>query len=178
MAVNTKLPKWSTPDRRQKLIDLFTHSGGFCVFGHKKCLIPEHHYELFIDDLIADWKQADREQRQAEWLATLKAIHSLGERKYPLRGQFSAISREIWGDSQPLFYIEHLGMSGITLKPFAKVRLSSSYIRLYVDLGDNLKRVSKSKRRKAIRYGKPLPKQIEERVSVIVREAVSDYLYH
>jgi hypothetical protein len=178
MAVKDKLPKWSTPERRNKLVDLFTSSGGFCVFGHKKCLIPEHHYSLFIDDLIADWKQADREQRASEWLAELKAIHSLGERTYPLRGQFSAISREIWGDSQPLYYIQDLGMSGITLKPFAKVRLSSSYMRLYVDLGDSLKRVSKCKRRKAIRYGKPLPKQFEEKVTVIVREAVKDYLHH
>jgi len=178
MTVQCYFPKWSTLERRNKLIELFTRSGGFCVFGHKKCLIPQHHYGLFIEDLIADWKQADREQRQAEWFAELKAIHSLGERTFPLRGQFSAISKEIWGGSQPLFYLQGLGMSGITLKPFAKVRLTSSYMRLYINLGDALRKVSKSKRRKAIRYGKPLPKQAEERVGGIIREAVKDYLKH
>jgi hypothetical protein len=178
MAVKSKLPKWATPERRQKLIELFTRSGGFCVFGHKNCLIPEHHYELFIEDLIADWKQADREQREAEWLMTLKAIHSLGEHKYPLRGQFSAISKAIWGDSQPLFYVQHLGISGITLKPFAKVKVPSSYMTLHVNLGDTLRKVGKCKRRKAIRYGKPLPRTIEQEISLIVREAIFHYLTH
>ena len=172
------LPKWATPNRQAHLVKLFVDSGGFCVYGHKDCLIPEHHYELFIDDLIADWKLADREQREAEWLAELKAIHSLGEQTYPLRGQFSAISKEIWGNSQPLFYIQGLGMSGITLLPFAKVRVSSSYMSLFVDLGNALRKVSKAKRRKAIRYGKPLPKQVEENVIEIVREAVKHYLDH
>ncbi len=176
MTIKRKLPLWSTPERRQLLIDLFTRSGGFCVFGHKNCLIPAHHYELYIDDLITEWKLADREQRQAEWIATLKAIHSLGERKFPLRGQFSAISKEIWGGNQPLFYIQEIGISGLTLKPFAKVRISSSYTRLYIDLGDSLKRVGKCKRRKAIRYGKPLPKQYEEKVICIVNEAIKDYM--
>lgn len=178
MVVKLNLPKWSTPERRQKLVDLFTSSGGFCVFGHKRCLIPEHHYELYIEALIADWKEADREQREAEWFAELKAIHSLGERTSPLRGQFSAISKEIWGGSQPLFYIETLGISGVTLKPFAKVRLPSSYMRLYVDLGNALRVLSKSKRRKIIRYGKPLPKTAEEKVSKLVRESVKHYFDH
>jgi hypothetical protein len=178
MTAISKLPKWSTPERRQCLVDLFTKSGGFCVFGHKKCHIAHHHYTLYIDDLIAEWKQADREQRQAEWLATFKAIHSLGERKFPLHGQFSAVSREIWGGKQPLYYIQNLGISGLTFKPFAKVRISSSYMSLYVDLNDTLRQVSKNRRRKALRYGKPLPKVYEETVIGIVREAVNDYMRH
>ncbi len=178
MVVNSNLPKWPTPERRTKLIDLFTSSGGFCVFGHKKCLIPEHHYELFIDALIADWKEADREQREAEWFAELQVIHSLGEYRYPILGRFNAISKEIYGGSQPLYYIEAMGMSGITLTPFAKVRLSSSYMRLHIDLGSALRVVSKSKRRKIVRYGKPLPKQVEDTVFQLVREAVKHYSDH
>ena len=42
-------------------------------------------------------------------------------------------------------------MNGLTLKPFAKVKLSSSYEYLYVDLGTSLRAVSKNKKRKAIR---------------------------
>jgi hypothetical protein len=178
MAGNNHLPKWATPDRRDKLIELFNRSGGFCVFGHKNCPYPSHHYELFIEDLIKDWIQADREQRQAEWIAEQKAIHSLGEHRLPLRGQFSAISKDIWASSQPLYYIQGLGISGLTLKPFAKVRIPSSYMRLYIDLGDSLRTVSKSKRRKAIRYGKPLPKRAEEKVIEIVNQAVRHYVEH
>lgn len=171
-------PKWATPDRQQHLVTLFIRSRGFCVFGHKNCTIPEHHYEIFIDGLVKDWVQSDREQRNFEARAESRELHKLGEPKYPLRGTFSAISREIYGSNQPLFYIQGLGMSGVTLTPFAKIRISSSYLRLYVDMGDILRDVSKNKKRKAIRYGKPLPMSINERISLKIREAVKNYLAH
>lgn len=178
MANESRLPQWSTLVRRLALVDLFRRSGGFCVFGHSNCLIPEHHYELFTSDLIKDWKIQDRQERRAELIAELRAIHSLGERHYPLRGQFSAISKEIWGGEQPLFYIQNLGMSGLTLTPYAKVRVSSSFVRLLVDLGDTLRSVSKSKRRKAVRYGKPLPQAVEARVQLEVKKAIKHYYDH
>ncbi len=135
-------------------------------------------YDLKAEQAIANWKLADMEQRIAEYQAEELALHRLCEPKYPLRGVFSAISRDIWASNQPLFYLDGLGMSGVTLKPFAKVRLSSSYLRLYVDLGNTLRGVSKNKRRKAIRYGKPLPMSIEETIRAKIREAVKHYLDH
>ncbi len=172
------LPKWATLDRRNVLVQLFLSSGGFCVYGHKKCLIPEHHYFLYSELLIKDWKHLDREQSQAEWEAERKALHSLGERTYPVRGQFSAISRDIYAESQPLYYFEGQAVSGLTLTPFVRVRLASTYIRLYVDLGEALRQVSKSKRRKAIRYGKALPEPIKVAIRRKVLEAVRDYYTH
>ena len=177
--VNTPtLPKWATLDRRNVLVQLFLSSGGFCVYGHKKCLIPEHHYYLYSELLIKDWKQLDRELSNALWQAERKALHSLGERSYPVRGQFSAISRDIHAGNQPLYYLEGQAVSGITLTPFVRARIASSYVRLYVDLGEALRQVSKSQRRKAIRYGKPLPKSAREAVSSKVLEAVRDYYSH
>lgn len=178
MANESRLPKWSTPERRNALIDLFNRSGGFCVLGHKNCPIPEHHYINFVDDIIRDWIQSDRQERQALLDAEMRELHSLHERRYPVRGQFSAISREIWGATQPLYYIENLGISGLDFQPFAKVRLSSSFMRLYVNLGDSLRQVSKSQRRKAVRYGKPLPTSTENTINKIVRDAVRHYLDH
>lgn len=172
----TTQPKWSTPDRKAYLVKLFLDSGGFCVFGHSGCQIPEHHYSIFIESLIGDWQADDRQQARLEWLAERKAMHSLGERSYPLSGRFSAISQAIWHDSQPLYYLEALGISGITFKPFAKVKLASSYMRLHVDLDDSLRTVSKNKRRKAIRYGKPLPKPASDRIAERILKAVRDYL--
>jgi len=160
------------------LVKLFLDSGGFCIFGHRNCPIPEHHYEVFIEGLISDWKAEDREQAKLDWEAESKAIHSLGERSYPIRGQFSAISRDIFFDKQPIYYLEALGMSGITLQPFAKIKLASSYFHLYIDLGDTLRSTSKNQRHKAIRYGKPLPKEVEARVTELVTLAVKDYLNH
>ena len=178
MTNSESLPKWATLDRRNVLVQLFLSSGGFCVYGHKKCLIPEHHYYLYSECLIKDWKHLDKEQSQAEWEAERKALHSLGERSYPIRGQFSAISRDIYAGNQPLYYFEGQAVSGLTLTPFIRVRLASSYIRLYVDLGEALRQVSKSKRRKAIRYGKALPVPTKVAIRRKVLEAVKHYLAH
>ncbi len=171
-----RYPKWVTPDRQTHLVRLFLDSKGFCVYGHKLCPIPEHHYEVFIECLIDDWKGDDRGQRQAEWVAERQQLHRVGERRYPLHGQFSAVSKDIFFAEQPLYYLAGLGISGLIFKPFAKVRLSSSFVALYINLGDTLKGLSKSQRRKAIRYGKPLPYQIEQEVAKICRLAVRHYL--
>jgi len=169
-------PLWVTPDRQHHLIKLFIQSKGFCVFGHKDCLIPEHHYQIFIEYLIADWKASDREQRQALWLREQRQLHSLAERSYPIRGAFNTISQDIFFSKQPSYYIQGLGISGLTFKPFAKIRMASSFVVLFIDLGDSLKTISKAKRRKAIRYGKPLPLEVERGINSLCRLAVRHYL--
>lgn len=171
-------PKWASPDRKAHLVRLFLSSKGFCVFGHKPCTIPEHHYEIFIEYLIDDWQADDTAQRQAEWQAEQHQLHSLGERHYPLRGQFNAIGKDIFYATQSQYYLLGLGISGLTYKPFAKVRLSSSFVQLLIDLGDTLKGVSKSKRRKALRYGKALPNEIQREIDKICSLAVRHYLEH
>jgi len=143
-----------------------------------KSVITTRLYDKIAGLVIAGWIEDDRIQRKVDWLAEEKAIHSLGERTYPLRGQFSAISQSIYADTQPLYFLEGLAISGLTLKPFAKIRIASSYMRLFVDLKDTLKPVSKNKRRKAIRYGKPLPKDIEANLQQTVGKAVRHYLAH
>ena len=168
-----RYPKWVTLDRQAHLVNLFLNSKGFCVFAHKPCPIPDHHYELFIEHLIRDWVTDDRAQRQAEWQVERLILHSLGERREPLRGRFSNIAQDIFYSEQPQFYLLGLGVSGLTFKPFAKVRLASSFLHLFVDLGDTLKAVSKNQRRKALRYGK-----VTDEVNSKIREAVKHYLEH
>jgi hypothetical protein len=104
-----------------------------------------------------------------------RELHRLGERG-PLRGRFSAIGRDIFFGRQPQYYLDALGISGLTFRPFAKVRLASSYVHLFVDIGDALKGMSKSRRRKAIRHGKPLPQAVQDRVNEVCRRAVKHYL--
>lgn len=169
-------PKWATSDRQDALIRLFLDSGGFCVFHHKGCLNPEHHYTEFIEALIRDWQLDDRQQASLLWQIERKALHALSQRKLPVSGQFNAVSRDIYADNQPLYYIEGFGLSAITAKPFVKVRLSSTYMRLHINLGDTLKRLSKNKRRKIVRYDKGgLPLEVEKQVNQIIKEAVRDY---
>ena len=170
------MPKWVTPERQARLVQLFHASHGFCVFGHEKCLIPEHHYPVFIDDLIHYWCTDDRQAETALWHTEQRRIHSLGEPTHFTRGRFGTISREVFYSTQPSYYLVGVAMSGITLTPFAKIRMANSYVNLYVDLGTALRQLSKSARRKAVRYGKPLPLEIQDEVDRACKEAVSHYL--
>jgi hypothetical protein len=167
-------PKWSTPNRKQALVALFEKSRGFCVFGHKECQIPEHHYLLFIDDLIRDWQAQDRSQLAATWQADREAMHSLGEHHAPINGRFNNISRDIFNDSQPLYYLETIGFDGLHLKPFARVKIGSSWVRLYVTL-DSLNERSKHAKRKAVRHGK-VTLSLQNQIIARVSEAVKHYL--
>ena len=171
-----KGPKWATPSRKAQLVNLFLRSGGFCVYGERPCPHPDHHhFEPYTDGLIAEWQADDRAQRQAEWQALERAMHGLAERG-PLRGRFSAIAKEVFYARQPPYYLLGLGVSGLTFKPFALVRLASSYVNLFVDIAGALKGASKNRRRKAIRHGKPLPQTLAEAVDEACKKAVRDWL--
>ena len=169
-------PKWVVPHRQAHLVSVFVRSGGFCVFGHKPCPIEAHHYEAYIDGLIHDWIADDRAAVQADWQAERRRLHSLAERGRQ-RGEFNATGRDVFYAEQPQYYLKGLGISGLTFKPFAKVRLASSFVHLHVDLGDALKGLGKAKRRKAIRYGKPLPDPVREEVDKVCKEAVGHYTH-
>ena len=169
-------PKWVTPIRQAHLVSLFVRSRGFCIYGEPNCTIPQHHYEVFIESLINDWKADDRETNKLEWINERKIMLSMSEKTFPMRGRFNGVSSDIWHDSQPIFYLESIGMVCLKLKPFARVKLSSSYQHLYVDLGDSLKSISKNRKRKAMRYNKPLPQSANDIVSKLIIEAVKDYL--
>ncbi len=149
-----KQPKWVSPVRQNGLVAIFSRSKGFCVFGHQKCTIPEHHYEIYIDNLIKDWIASDRQSTLAEYQFEHDLRHRVIQRNNPLRGKFTGVSSDIYHDSQPMFFVEALGVSGLTHKPFAKVRLASSQQIVWVNISDALKPLSKHARRKALRYGK------------------------
>ena len=135
-------------------------------------------YELKSEEAIKDWKADDRQQDKADWLEERKWLHNLAERRHPIRGQFSSIGKDIFFSEQPQFYLLGLGISGLTFKPFARIRLASSYVHLFIDLGDTLKGVSKNKRRKAIRYGKALPVENQQELDKVCKLAVTHYLEH
>lgn len=169
-------PKWATPERQAQLVRLFLRNGGFCVFGEKPCVNPErHHYEPFTLALVKDWIADDREAGNFSLQLQRRLLHRITERG-AIRGRFSAISRTIYHDSQPQYYLEGIGISGLTFVPFAKVRISSSYTRLHVDINDVMQGLSKNKRRKAIRYANALPVEAQRAVDKLCSKAVSDYL--
>jgi len=132
-------------------------------------------YELKLSEVIGDWIAEDRQSRAFERKAISRLLHTIPE-VGKLRGQFNAIARDIYHESQPAYFIECLGISGLTFKPFAKVRIASSYTRLLVDLQAPLTSVSKNRKRKYIRYGKGLPMGVEKQVELSVNQAIAHYL--
>ena len=170
-----KLPNWATPTRQAELSELLmSHLSELSEW--KLDISTGEFFNLqYLSEMrfmIADWKDDDRYL----WKLEREAIHSLGERRHPIEGRYNNISMDIFHDKQPLYYLECLGVSGLTLKPFARVKLGSSYMRLYVDIGDTLKGVSKNKRHKMLRYGKQAPTSTENDISHKIWLAVRDYL--
>lgn len=167
-------PKWVTTPRQNALVKLFVKSKGFCVFGHHLCPYPEHYYENYIEALISDWIIEDRIQRHIDWKLEQQALHRTNQRYRPLRGTFSGVSKDIFLENQSLYYILAFGISGLTLKPFAKVRLASSYVILWVELEKlTYARVSKSRKRKAIRYHKRI-EDIDSQVIKAVKHCLAE----
>ena len=167
------MPKWATRERQAYLVNLFHESNGFCVYGHKNCKNLDHHYINYIDDLIKDWIASDRSDTIAKYQSEYNERHKLRDR-LPLRGQFSGIAKDIYYDSQPLFYIEDISINALTFKPFIKIRICSSNTRLFVDISGVIKNLSKNARRKLIRHAKT--DKYSEILNPICINAVRDYL--
>jgi len=132
-------------------------------------------YDRAIDAIVKDWVREDAVARAYLRDVESKRLHSLNETGR-LRGHFSAISRTVYFDNQPMFEVLELGIDALTFKPFAKVRIASSGVALHIDISEALKPLSKCKKRKCIRYGKPLPAIIAEVVSESASVAVRKYL--
>ena len=169
------MPKWATQERKRHLVRLFLKSGGFCVFGHKPCPHPEaHHYEPFIDGLIREWVLDDRAEREALWRLERVRMHRVPDTRFR-QGRFDTVARAEFLAQQPPYYLVAMGVDAFTFKPVAKVRIPSTDIHLFVDIGPALPGLSKNKRRKASRHGKTLPKEARETVGRLIQKAVVDW---
>src|SRR5271157_1513425 len=109
--------EWLTSSRKAHLFRIFSGYAsilnGFKV-DEETGKVSNPSYERVTSLMIADWKADDREAKEYEWLLERKAMHSLGEKRSPLRGRFSNISSEIWHNQQPQYYVERLGYSTLS----------------------------------------------------------------
>ena len=156
-----------------KFLELFKSVRGFEQSSKYSRL-----YDYRIEQFITEWKSEDREQRRIDNRIEDIYHHNLSEPHKPLRGRFSAISKDIFNSAKPMYYTEGMGINILTFEPFIRIRISSSYERLYIGLGKVLRGVSKAKKRKAIRYGKPLPQTVAQTVNDLINKSVIHYLEH
>lgn len=180
-------PLWFNAKRASELVSLFDEHGNKCLHGHPVCSNPEHYiarddkgnvvvqrlYDKIVADKVADYKAEDK----ALWHRERKEMHDLGEPLRYYRGRWNAIAKDIYYTTQPTYVFKGLGVSAVTFKPIAKVRISSTYWYLYIDvpIQSAFKTVSKNARRKAIRYN-VLKQGVSDKIDSIVNKTVSEYI--
>ena len=173
------MPKWVNYERKSYLSQVLASHFNTLKGWNLDLLTGEIYndeYNEYIQRLIKCWVEDDRDEANSLWERERKTLHTLNEKRLPLRGRFNNVSSVIWHEQQPIYYMESIGVNGLTCQPFAKVKMASSYYHLYIDLGDSLKTVSKHRKRKAIRYNKPLPSSIDELIKNKIALAVKHYL--
>jgi len=160
-----KYPKWATPLRRlalaQLALEFLDKPGWYIDLDSQEIYHPEYSKEA--EALIEYWKEDDREARAYELKLIKREQNRLYERK-PTRRMFDP---EVFFNSQPVYYIEGLGVSA-DFKPVVKIRLASSRIVMFIDLSE----LSKNQLRKALRYGHLEP--VRELINKAVRRRLGE----
>lgn len=131
-------------------------------------------YEQVEDEVIRHWVSDDASRRMAEWKAEQVRLHGVPDRHFH-QGEFDNIRRENFLAEQPPYYIEALTPDALTFRPVALVRIPSTGVHLFVELGEALQRISKRARRRAVREGKPLPPDTQAAVDKLIQSAVQDW---
>ena len=168
-------PQWATSQRQAHLVALFYRSGGFCVFGDKGCTVDAHHYPIFMETCIEEWKAEDRETRSVLLKVEQSTIHDGTYGRYG--GSFDPVTRDVYYQQRPVYYLMGFGVSAVSKRRIAVIRVPSTFIRLYVDVADAFQGVSysRNKRRKMARYQSGPPAAVWERVDTLCAEAVAEY---
>lgn len=167
------LPKWATPERQAQLIGLWEQHGNRCLLGHPTCPELAHYvdpltgqlvggrYFLVEETLVHEWVADDRAERAALLQAEQERLHP---RELIYQGRFDSLAREIYRAEHPLYFLELLGITALSKRRVARVRIACSPVRLWVELP------SKNAIRQAKRYGREGPKSLNEAITQAVHE--------
>ena len=180
-------PWWATAVRRARLVEMWVKYGNRCLQGHRTCPDPSHYllvdgsgrtqllrlYDVKSEGAIRYWVSDDAAQRMAEWKAEQERLH-LDQRRFR-QGEFDSLRRQLYRESQPPYTIVALTVDSLTFRPVALVKVSSTIVSLFVNLEEPMGALSKSARRKARRYGKPLPEEAAKKAEKAVAAAVQDW---
>ena len=153
------LPLWATPERRARLADIFQRARpviqpnlfddmGFCVLEKccnnvVACKCCQHNYPNYIEVLVREWVSEDKVAEAELWHKEQRQIHKcLDEKGWGRR--FDPVDRDLFFDVQLPYYAQGIAPSYLTHTRFAKIRVASSGVSLFVDVP----RLSKHKRKK------------------------------
>ncbi len=122
--------------------------------------------KIHIPGLIDQWKQEDREKAQALWKREQQELTQAPDHKGWGR-RFDPVEKELFLLARPPYYAHGIGISGLTFKRVAKIRIPSTYIHLFVEVP---KKQSLNARRRAQRYGKGTTGTTDERCLLAVKD--------
>ncbi|MDD5094390.1 MAG: hypothetical protein PHV74_08440 [Dehalococcoidia bacterium] len=136
------------------------------------CYHCEHHYRNDTNKLIGEWREDDRAELSEQIRLEQQLLHQTSD----LTGwgrRFDPVQREQFLADRSPYYPEGFGVSALTFKRIARIRIPSAYTRLHVDLPKG--KLSRNKRKKLRR------EQIRkdgEMIDCLCQLAVDDYWKH
>ena len=117
------------------------------------------------------WKAEDSQERAIALKREQRRLHALLQIRK--RGPFDTIAREEYLANRPLWRIEAAGVGAFSFKRMVKVRIPSLEQEIFVSLA-GLAKATGLKKKKLLRFKKgAIPRELEERVYQIAKEAVS-----
>jgi hypothetical protein len=167
-------PQWATPQRQALLVELFQRSRlvwlspdspirGFCMDSQCSkvsadnpapfCQECERFFQNYIEPIIKDWIADDKLEQTVLWRRERRELHHMSDERGWRHQIFDPVAKDVFFQQQPPYYLEGVGISGLTFTRIAKVRVPSTPVRLYVDVADSKlpKKLGQNARKRAKR---------------------------
>ena len=109
-------------------------------------------YDEVRENVIESWKAEDRERDSFEWKLEQQQIVDGAYGQYG--STFDPVARDVYMASRPEYYLVGMGVSPFTYQRVALIRIPSTHVHLFVEVGPAVQEVSKNAQRKARRYNK------------------------
>ena len=117
-------------------------------------------FQNYIEPVIKFWIAEDKVKQAELWRREQLLLHHAPDRRGWRNQRFDPVAKDVFFQQQLPYYLEAIGISGLTFTRIAKVRVPSTNVRLFVDVAKS--KISKNARHKAKRYGKGIGLLIEE----------------
>jgi len=112
-------------------------------------------FQNYIEPVIKGWIAEDKVEQVALWRQEQRRLHHMTDERGWRNQRFDAVAKDVFFQQQPDYYLEGIGISGLTFTRIAKVRVPSTPVRLFVDVADSKlpKKMGQNARKRARRRG-------------------------
>jgi len=112
-------------------------------------------FQNYIEPVIKGWIAEDKVEQVALWQQEQRRLHYAPDERGWHNQQFDPVAKDVFFQQQPPYYLEGVGISGLTFTRIAKVRVPSTPVRLFVDVATSkrLKKLGQNARKRLRRRG-------------------------